>query len=156
MSAVSEANRDIDEIDLIAVSKKKSSEDIRKVINFEHSSYGEDQIQEVEKKWVDLKKEFPSLKLHFIGGIQSRKVKAIYSHCDVIHSLDRMKIVKLFSELETSQGISKDYFIQINTGDESPIGEALAKLPPIDATFLICSEPYRRNILAKEGYKFSK
>ena len=119
MSAVSEANRDIDEIDLIAVSKKKSSDDIRKVINFEHVSYGENQIQEVEKKWVDLKKEFSSLKLHFIGGIQSRKVKSIYTHCDVVHSLDRMKIVKLFSELETSQGLSKDYFIQINTGDES-------------------------------------
>ena len=55
MSAVSQANRDIDEIDLIAVSKKKSSDDIRKVINFDHLSYGENQIQEVEKKWVDLK-----------------------------------------------------------------------------------------------------
>ena len=84
MSAVSEANRDIDEIDLIAVSKKKSSDDIRKVINFEHVSYGENQIQEVEKKWVDLKKEFSSLKLHFIGGIQSRKVKSVYMNCDVI------------------------------------------------------------------------
>ena len=96
MSAVSEANRDIDEIDLIAVSKKKSSEDIRKVINFEHISYGENQIQEVEKKWIDLKNEFSDLKLHFIGGVQSRKVKSIYKHCDVIHSLDRIKIVKSF------------------------------------------------------------
>ena len=145
MSAVSEANRDIDEIDLIAVSKKKSSEDIRKVINFEHSSYGENQIQEVEKKWVDLKKEFPSLKLHFIGGIQSRKVKAIYSHCDVIHSLDRMKIVKLFSELETSQGISKDYFIQINTGDESQKSGVL--LSEADEFISSCIENYNLNIV---------
>ena len=145
MSAVSEANRDIDEIDLIAVSKKKSSEDIRKVINFEHISYGENQIQEVEKKWVDLKKEFPSLKLHFIGGIQSRKVKAIYSHCDVIHSLDRMKIVKLFSELETSQGISKDYFIQINTGDESQKSGVL--LSEADEFISSCIENYNLNIV---------
>ena len=145
MSAVSEANRDIDEIDLIAVSKKKSSEDIRKVINFEHSSYGENQIQEVEKKWVDLKKEFPSLKLHFIGGVQSRKVKAIYSHCDVIHSLDRMKIVKLFSELETSQGISKDYFIQINTGDESQKSGVLVS--EADKFISSCIENYNLNIV---------
>ena len=145
MSAVSEANRDIDEIDLIAVSKKKSSEDIRKVINFEHISYGENQIQEVEKKWVDLKKEFSSLKLHFIGGIQSRKVKAIYTHCDVVHSLDRMKIVKLFSELETSQGISKDYFIQINTGDESQKSGVL--LSEADEFISSCIENYNLNIV---------
>ena len=145
MSAVSEANRDIDEIDLIAVSKKKSSEDIRKVINFEHISYGENQIQEVEKKWVDLKKEFSSLKLHFIGGIQSRKVKSIYTHCDVIHSLDRMKIVKLFSELETSQGLSKDYFIQINTGDESQKSGVL--LSEADEFISSCIENYNLNIV---------
>ena len=145
MTSVSEANRDIDEIDLIAVSKKKSSDDIRKVINFDHFSYGENQIQEVEKKWVDLKKEFPSLKLHFIGGIQSRKVKAIYSHCDVIHSLDRMKIVKLFSELETSQGISKDYFIQINTGDESQKSGVL--LSEADEFISSCIENYNLNIV---------
>ena len=145
MSAVSQANRDIDEIDLIAVSKKKSSDDIRKVINFDHLSYGENQIQEVEKKWVDLKKEFPSLKLHFIGGIQSRKVKAIYSHCDVIHSLDRMKIVKLFSELETSHGLSKDYFIQINTGDESQKSGVL--LSEADEFISSCIENYNLNIV---------
>ena len=145
ISAVSEANRDIDEIDLIAVSKKKSSDDIRKVINFDHLSYGENQIQEVEKKWVDLKKEFSSLKLHFIGGIQSRKVKSIYTYCDVIHSLDRMKIVKLFSELETSQGISKDYFIQINTGDESQKSGVL--LSEADEFISSCIENYNLNIV---------
>ena len=145
MTAVSEANRDIDEIDLIAVSKKKSSDDIRKVINFDHLSYGENQIQEVEKKWVDLKKEFSSLKLHFIGGIQSRKVKSIYTHCDVVHSLDRMKIVKLFSELETSQGISKDYFIQINTGDESQKSGVL--LSEADEFISFCIENYNLNIV---------
>ena len=145
MSAVSEANRDIDEIDLIAVSKKKSSDDIRKVINFDHLSYGENQIQEVEKKWVDLKKEFSSLKLHFIGGIQSRKVKSIYTHCDVIHSLDRMKIVKLFSELEASHGLSKDYFIQINTGDESQKSGVL--LSEADEFISSCIENYNLKIV---------
>ena len=75
--AVSSANRDISQIELIAVSKKKSSLDIRKVISLDHISYGENQVQEVENKWIDLKNEFRQLKLHFIGGIQSRKVKSI-------------------------------------------------------------------------------
>ncbi len=118
-SAVISANRDINEIDLIAVSKRKSVNEIKKVIELNHLSFGENQIQEIENKWVDLKKEFPKSNVHFIGGIQSRKVKSIFSHCDVIHSLDRMKIVKMFNECENLHNISKEYFIQINTGDES-------------------------------------
>ena len=145
MSAVSEANRDIDEIVLIAVSKKKSSDDIRKVINFEHVSYGENQIQEVEKKWVDLKKEFSSLKLHFIGGIQSRKVKSVYMNCDVIHSLDRMKIVKLFSDLETNHSFRRDYFIQINTGNEPQKSGVM--LSQADEFISSCIKDYNLNII---------
>ena len=143
-SAVSAAHRDIGEIDLIAVSKKKPSSDIRKVIDQGHISYGENQIQEVENKWADLKNEFSHLKLHFIGGIQSRKVKSIYTHCDVVHSLDRLKIVKMFSELETAQGLSRDYFIQINTGDESQKSGVI--LSEADKFISTCIENYNVNI----------
>ena len=64
------------------------------------------------------KKRLSRIKLHFIGAIQSNKVKSIFQHCDVIHSSDRMKIVDLFSELENKNQIAKEYFIQINIGDE--------------------------------------
>ena len=144
-SAVSAAHRDISEIDLIAVSKKKPSSDIRKVIDQGHISYGENQIQEVENKWADLKNEFSHLKLHFIGGIQSRKVKSIYTHCDVVHSLDRLKIVKMFSELETAQGLSRDYFIQINTGDESQKSGVI--LSEADKFISTCIENYNLKII---------
>ena len=98
--------------------KKKSSEEIKEVIQSGHLSFGENQIQEVENKWVTLRKDFPEIKLHFIGAIQSKKVKSIFQHCDVIHSIDRMKIVDLFSDLENKNQIAKEYFIQINIGDE--------------------------------------
>ena len=143
--AASSANRDISQIDLIAVSKKKSSTDIRKVISLDHISYGENQVQEVENKWIDLKNEFPQLKLHFIGGIQSRKVKSIYMHCDVIHSLDRMKIVKLFSDLETNHSFRRDYFIQINTGNESQKSGVM--LSQADEFISSCIKDYNLNII---------
>ena len=54
-TAATAANRDIDEINLIAVSKKKSVDDIKKLIDLKHIDYGENQIQEVEKNWIDLK-----------------------------------------------------------------------------------------------------
>ena len=117
-NAVANAHRNLNDVELIAVSKKKSTEEIKEVIQSGHLSFGENQIQEVENKWVTLRKDFPEIKLHFIGAIQSKKVKSIFQHCDVIHSIDRMKIVDLFSELESKNQIAKEYFIQINIGDE--------------------------------------
>ena len=88
---------------MIAVSKKKSATDIQKVIDEGHLSFGENQIQEIESKWPDLKNLNSNINLHFIGSIQSRKVEQIHKHCEVIHSIDRKKIVKKFAELETSK-----------------------------------------------------
>ncbi|MDC3204764.1 YggS family pyridoxal phosphate-dependent enzyme [Pelagibacteraceae bacterium] len=116
--AVLEAGRDIEEIELIGVSKKKPPEDIIKVYNQGHLSFGENQIQEIERKWPDLKKLNSNIQLHFIGNIQSRKVESIHENCEVIHSLDRMKVVKLFAEIEKLKNVRRKYFIQINTGNE--------------------------------------
>ena len=112
------ANRNSQDIELIAVSKKKSATDIQQVIDEGHLSFGENQKQEIESKWPDLKKINSNINLHFIGSIQSRKVEQIHKHCEVIHSIDRKKIVKKFAELETSDKIKRKYFIQINTGNE--------------------------------------
>ena len=112
------ANRNIEEIDLIAVSKKKPAEDIQSVIDDGHTSFGENQIQEIERKWPDLKKLNSDIQIHFIGNIQSRKVGSIHENCEVIHSIDRMKVVKLFAEIEKLNNVRRKYFIQINTGNE--------------------------------------
>ena len=112
------ANRNIEEIDLIAVSKKKPAQDIQSVIDDGHTSFGENQIQEIERKWPDLKKLNSNIQLHFIGNIQSRKVESIHENCEVIHSIDRMKVVKLFARIEKLKNIRRKYFIQINTGNE--------------------------------------
>ena len=112
------ANRNIEEIDLIAVSKKKPAQDIQSIIDEGHRSFGENQIQEIERKWPDLKKLNSNIQLHFIGNIQSRKVESIHQNCEVIHSIDRMKVVKLFAEIENLKNFRRKYFIQINTGNE--------------------------------------
>ena len=112
------ANRNIEEIDLIAVSKKKPAQDIQSVIDDGHTSFGENQIQEIERKWPNLKKLNSNIQLHFIGNIQSRKVESIHENCEIIHSIDRMKVVKLFADIEKHKNIRRKYFIQINTGNE--------------------------------------
>ncbi len=118
-SAVQSAKRDVNEIDLIAVSKKKSISEIQEVINQQQFSFGENQLQEIVQKWDHLKKKNNSIKLSYIGNIQSRKVKEIFNYCDLVHTLDRVKIVKLFSDIEKQNKKKLQYFIQVNTGDES-------------------------------------
>ena len=144
-TAISQANRQIDEVELIAVSKKKSVEEIKSVIKFGQLSFGENQIQEVESKWINLKRDHPQIKLQFIGGIQSRKVKSIYQHCDVIHSIDRMKLVELFNKLENENQVAKDYFIQINIGDEAQ--KSGVKLSEADDFISKCIVNYNLNII---------
>ena len=139
------ANRNHQDIELIAVSKKKSVADIQKVIDEGHLSFGENQIQEIESKWPDLKKLNPSIKLHFIGSIQSRKVEQIHKHCEVIHSIDRKKIVQKFAELETSDKIKRKYFIQINTGNELQKSGVLFN--EADEFILDCKSNYNLNII---------
>ena len=113
-----EANRDLEDIELIGVSKKKPPELIREVINNGCRSFGENQLQEVETKWIQLKQEFPKVQLHFVGNIQSKKLEKIFQLCDTIHSIDREKIVQKIKQCEEKHNLKKDYFIQVNTGDE--------------------------------------
>ena len=112
------ASRDLEDIELIGVSKKKPPELIREVINNGCRSFGENQLQEVENKWIKLKQEFPKVQLHFVGSIQSKKLEKIFQLCDTIHSIDREKIVQKIKQCEEKHNLKKDYFIQVNTGDE--------------------------------------
>ncbi len=143
--AVLAAGRDIEEINLIAVSKRKPIKAIDQVYKAGQLSFGENQIQEIERKWPDFKKENSNSQLHFIGNIQSRKVGSIHENCEVIHSLDRIKVVKLFAEIEKLKNVRRQYFIQINTGNESQKSGVILS----DANKFIseCLESYNLNIV---------
>ena len=143
--AVLAAGRDIEEIDLIAVSKRKPIEDIDQVYKAGQLLFGENQIQEIERKWPNFKKLNSNSQLHFIGNIQSRKVESIYDNCEVIHSLDRIKVVKLFAKIEQSKNVRRQYFIQINTGSEPQKSGVL--LSDADKFITECLESYNLNIV---------
>ena len=116
---LSSLSKNYSDVELIAVSKRQSSEKILELLSCGHRSFGENQIQEIESKWPTIKNNYPDVKLSFLGSIQSRKVKKICELCDVIHSIDREKIVKSISELK-SQGLSiPELFLQVNIGLES-------------------------------------
>ena len=74
--AVLEAGRDIEEIELIAISKKKPLDAIKKVFNEGQLSFGENQIQEIETKWIDFKKEKLLFRKQIIS-LSSNEVKIL-------------------------------------------------------------------------------
>ena len=130
--------RAIEEVELIAVSKRKAEEDILPVINLGHRTFGENQIQEVLKKWPNLKNQFHDIKVHFIGSIQSKKIHQIIEQCDVIHTIDREKIIGIIAEMDYSKIKDKTFFIQVNTGSE--IQKSGVSLDQVEALIQKCKD----------------
>ena len=77
-------------VKIIAVSKTFSIDHISPLVDEGHIHFGENKVQEAEKKWSSLKKEKVNLKLHMLGKLQTNKVKKAVSIFDYIHSLDNI------------------------------------------------------------------
>ena len=76
-------------IKIIAVSKTFKIDHINHLIEYGHSDYGENKVQEAQAKWSEIKKENDKIKLHLIGRLQTNKAKIAVQLFDYIHSLDR-------------------------------------------------------------------
>ena len=62
-------------VEIIAVSKTFQLNKIQPLIDHGHIHYGENKVQEAEKKWLEIKKINKNLKLHMIGSLQTNKAK---------------------------------------------------------------------------------
>ena len=110
------------EIEVIAVSKTFSMEHIMPLVEYGHKHFGENKVQEAEKKWKELKKTINNLSLHMIGRLQSNKAKKAVELFDFIHSLDSEKLAKELSKRQKEKDRNLGYFIQINLGSEEQKG----------------------------------
>ena len=104
---------------VIAVSKTFPINKILPLINYGHIHYGENKIQEAVDKWSDVKKDFKNINLHFIGKLQTNKVKFAIPLFDYIHSLDTMKLAERIAIEQEKKKFKPKIFIQINIGKES-------------------------------------
>jgi len=106
-------------VKVIAVSKTFSIENILPLIEYGHLDFGENKVQEAEKKWPSIKIKYKDLKLHMIGKLQTNKVKQAVKLFDYIHSLDSTKLAKKIFEEQNKINKKVKIFIQINIGDEN-------------------------------------
>lgn len=109
-------------IKIVVVTKNQSIAKIQELININHSHYGENKVQDAIKKWTSIKFENADIKLHFIGRLQTNKVKDIVSLFDYVHSLDSIRLADVLSIEEDKQKKKLKYFIQVNIGNEPQKG----------------------------------
>jgi len=113
-----EANRAPQSITLIAVSKTFDAGAIRPVLSTGHRVFGENRVQEAQKKWPALIEEFPGVELHLIGPLQSNKVRDAVELFDIIHTIDRPKIARAIATEIARTKRKLRLFVQVNTGEE--------------------------------------
>jgi pyridoxal phosphate enzyme (YggS family) len=105
-------------VNLIVVTKNQGVEKINDLINAGHRDFGENKVQEAKLKWLNILKTNANVRLHFIGKLQSNKIKRIGELFDFIHSLDSIKNAKLLAKEELRTSKKLKYFIQVNLARE--------------------------------------
>ena len=108
----------IENLNIIAVSKTFSFDQIEPLINSGHVHFGENKVQEALEKWGNKKDSFKDLKVHMIGKLQTNKVKYAVSFFDYIHSLDSIKLAEKISIEQKKINRNIKIFIQVNLGNE--------------------------------------
>jgi pyridoxal phosphate enzyme (YggS family) len=105
-------------VNLIIVTKNQNFEKINPLIVEGHKDFGENKVQEAQLKWRDYLKDNSDIRLHFIGKLQSNKIKGIGDLFQFIHSLDSIKNAELFAKEEIRSSNKLKYFIQVNVAKE--------------------------------------
>jgi PLP dependent protein len=126
------ARRPSEDIQLIAVSKTWSVEDIAPLILQGQMLFGENRVQEAAQKWPVLKEQHSGIQLHLIGQLQSNKAEEAVALFDMIHSVDRLSLISALGKAMQKLQRAVPCFIQVNIGAEAQKGGcSVAELPEL-------------------------
>jgi pyridoxal phosphate enzyme (YggS family) len=168
-SAARLAQRDPADVQLIAVSKGRSVEQIDLLIEAGQRDFGESRVQEALAKWPALLARHPDVRLHGIGRLQSNKVAEALQLFSVIHALDRQSLLDALVKEGERAGRCPPVYVQVNIGEEEQkggcaIGETGAlvdavRASPLPFAGLMCIPPLGTEpapyfaLLAKLGHR---
>lgn len=128
-SAATRVGRNADDINLIAVSKTRSVEDVQALIDEGFHVFGENTIQDAMTKIAVLASE--SNEWHFIGHLQSKKVKSVPGNFKWLHTIDSIKLAEKLSSafVRYDRNESINCLIQVNvSGETTKSGVAVTEL----------------------------
>ena len=126
---------------LVAVSKTKPNEDILEAYHSGHKIFGENKVQDLARKFEELPKD---IEWHFIGHLQSNKVKHIAPFVALIHGVDSLKLLKVINKEAKKTGRIIPCLLQFHIAQES----TKFGLSPDEAAKILKSEAFKtfRNI----------
>lgn len=120
--ASSLARRDPAEVQLIAVSKGRSADEIEPLIQAGQRDFAENRVQEALAKWPPLLARNPDVRLHGIGRLQSNKAADAVRLFNSIHSLDRLSLLDALVKEAGKAGRNPTVYVQVNIGEEEQKG----------------------------------
>ena len=127
------ANAPATQTALGAIAKTVDDAGVREALNAGQRLFGENRVQEAQKKYPALKAQFPNLELHLVGPLQTNKVRDAIGLFDVIQTLDREKLADALAAEQDKGSKIPRLLVQVNTGEE----EQKAGVFPRDAAALI-------------------
>jgi hypothetical protein len=123
-AAAHRAGRDPADIKLLAISKSHPAEAVEQAYEAGIASFGESRAQEGREKVAELR--HLSISWHFVGHVQTNKVKYLLGAYELIHSLDRWKLAVEIDKRAQREGTKQPCLVQVNiSGEDSKYG-----LPP--------------------------
>lgn len=104
-----------EDVVLVAVSKTKPEEDLLEAYNAGQRVFGENKIQEMTEKWENLPKD---IEWHMIGHVQSNKVKYMAEYVNLVHGIDRLKLIKELNKQAQKHDRTINCLLQIKIAEE--------------------------------------
>jgi pyridoxal phosphate enzyme (YggS family) len=131
-SAAGVANRDVDSVTLLAVTKAQPANIVRAAAAAGLAHFGESYAQEALDK-IEALRDLP-LTWHFVGRLQANKTRAVAAAFEWVHGVDRLKIAERLSEQRPFHAAPLNVCLQVNlAGEASKAGVTTADLPALAA-----------------------
>ena len=117
-TAAKAAGRNAADVTLVAVSKAQPDERVLAALDLGQRIFGENYVQPALARWPSWKRQYPDVRLHMIGPIQTNKAKDVVGLFDVIETLDREKLARALAKEIKAQDRHPACLIQVNIGEE--------------------------------------
>lgn len=116
-AAARAAGREPGEVTLCAATKMNDSQAVRRAIAAGVRICGENRVQELTAKLAD--NAYAGAQVHFIGHLQTNKVKQVVGKVDLIQSVDSEHLLAAISREAQKQGLCQDILLEVNIGEEA-------------------------------------
>ncbi|MBQ6886943.1 MAG: YggS family pyridoxal phosphate-dependent enzyme [Lachnospiraceae bacterium] len=158
--ACKKANRNVEDVTLIAVSKTKPVSMLEEAYESGCRHFGENKVQELVEKYEVMPKD---IKWHMIGHLQRNKVKYIVDKAYLIHSVDSLRLAEEISKEAVKKNVTANILVEVNVAEEETkfgtTSEAAAELikeismlPGIAIKGLMTIAPYVENAEENRQY----